>query len=157
MQLDMAQVAFPPGGRSLPLRLQGLAVATACGALLAAAWSLSPQAGGTGTHVQMGLPGCSFLARTGYPCPSCGLTTSVSAAAHGQWDLSLSAQPFGLVLFVAAVGGALLGAAQAVTGRAMFRRLKPSWRWVWTGGLAMFTGWGVKLAAGLADGSLPLR
>ncbi|HOF18144.1 MAG TPA: DUF2752 domain-containing protein [Phycisphaerae bacterium] len=157
MQSDTAQVAFPPGVRSLPLRLQGLAVATACGALLVAAWSLSPQAGGTGTHVQMGLPGCSFLARTGYPCPSCGLTTSVSAAAHGQWGLSLSAQPFGLVLFVAAVGGALLGAAQAVTAQPLLRRLKLSRRWVWAAGLAMFAGWGVKLATGLADGSLPLR
>src|SRR5712691_11955934 len=28
------------------------------------------------THLQLGLPRCAFYEKTGYPCPSCGFTTS---------------------------------------------------------------------------------
>lgn len=37
-----------------------------------------------GTHQQLGLPPCSFYALTGWPCPSCGFTTSFSLVAHGD-------------------------------------------------------------------------
>jgi len=37
-----------------------------------------------GTHRQLGLPECSLRSTLGLPCPSCGLTTSVSLLVHGD-------------------------------------------------------------------------
>ncbi len=75
----------------------------ASSATLAMARSLHPSASGVGTHVQLGLPPCRFLALTGIPCPSCGLTTSFAFAAHFQLKQALIASPFGLLLFFAVV------------------------------------------------------
>lgn len=78
----------------------GLATSSA---VLAVAHFLHPSANGMGTHVQLGLPPCRFLALTGLPCPSCGLTTSFAFAAHLQFRQALVASPFGLLLFFAVV------------------------------------------------------
>ena len=59
---------------------------------------LTPNGTGVGTHEQLGLPPCMFLKLTGIPCPSCGLTTSVTYAAHLQFGASFTAQPFGLMI-----------------------------------------------------------
>lgn len=40
---------------------------------------------------------------TGRSCPSCGLTTSVSAILHGQFGLAWRANPMGFVIVAAAV------------------------------------------------------
>lgn len=61
---------------------------------------LEPSRDGVGTHQQLGLPPCGFLTMTGYPCPSCGLTTSVSLGMHGWWLEAFRVQPFGVFLFV---------------------------------------------------------
>lgn len=66
-------------------------------------YQLTPSAMGYGTHEQLGLPPCGFLTITGYPCPSCGLTTSFVHFAHGNLAASLSAQPFGTCLFLVLV------------------------------------------------------
>lgn len=63
-------------------------------------FELSPSAEGHGTHRQLGLPPCGFLTVTGYPCPSCGLTTSFAYFVRGNVLDSLRAQPFGTVLFL---------------------------------------------------------
>ena len=57
--------------------LTGLAVVT-----LGIARALTPAPAGFGTHEQLGLPPCAFLHWTGFPCPSCGLTTCFAHAAH---------------------------------------------------------------------------
>jgi hypothetical protein len=36
------------------------------------------------THRQLGLPQCEFYRRTGYPCPSCGFTTSFALTMHAD-------------------------------------------------------------------------
>lgn len=38
-----------------------------------------------GTHRQLGLPSCHILSTLGFPCPSCGMTTSISLLAHGDF------------------------------------------------------------------------
>ncbi len=72
-------------------------------AVLAIARWLQPCASGVGTHLQLGLPPCRFLAVTGLPCPSCGFTTSFAFAARLQFKQALIASPFGLLLFFVVV------------------------------------------------------
>jgi hypothetical protein len=61
---------------------------------------LTPAASGVGTHTQLGLPPCGFLAFFHLPCPACGLTTSFAHLAHGALRASLEAHPLGLPLFL---------------------------------------------------------
>jgi len=156
MHSELAHETPSAGTVDASPRLAGALVALPCWLLLVAAWTLTPHAGGFGTHTQLGLPGCSFLARTGYPCPSCGLTTSVAAAAHGRFGASLAAQPFGLVLFAAAGAYAAFGTGQAITGRQLWGRVRPGWWCVWAGLGGMLAGWAVRLGVGVATGELPL-
>jgi Protein of unknown function (DUF2752) len=76
-----------------------LAVTLASGATLIVARLLDPSPSGIGTHQQLGLPPCPFLAFTGWPCPACGLTTSFAYAAHLDFQLAFHTQPFGFLLF----------------------------------------------------------
>lgn len=57
------------------------------------------------THQQLGLPPCTFKEVTGYPCPSCGMTTSFSLLVRGDVVNSLRANAVGtlLALFWAAL------------------------------------------------------
>jgi len=140
---------------SLRVRFRGLAVLAGCLAFLAVAWSLTPERSGYGTHEQLGVPGCSFLARTGYPCPTCGLTTSMVAAGRGRLALAYRAHPFGVVA-VLAVGLAGIGSAvELVTGRACLARLHPRLWWLWAALAAIFGGWVWMLAAGTLSGRWP--
>jgi len=66
--------------------------------------SLNPAPQGVGTHEQLGLPPCGFLLVTGFPCPACGLTTSIAHIGHGEIWEAVKVQPFGAVLFVVLLG-----------------------------------------------------
>lgn len=79
--------------------------------LLFLSFQLSPSSEGHGTHRQLGLPPCGFLTVTGYPCPSCGLTTSFTHAARGEVLDSLKTQPFGTILFIAMILAGMLSVA----------------------------------------------
>ena len=83
-------------------RIQYLVVIGLAAALLLIARLLRPSADGVGTHRQLGLPPCAFLHFTGFPCPGCGLTTSVAHAARLHFYESVITQPFGLVIFISA-------------------------------------------------------
>src|SRR5207245_7357675 len=52
------------------------------------------------THLQIGLPPCSFRYLTGIPFPSCGLTTSFSLLMHGDLGSSLRANAVGTLLAI---------------------------------------------------------
>ena len=69
--------------------------------VLITAAALRPDTSGMGTHQRLGLPPCGWLLATGYPCPTCGMTTAFSAAAHAQPRAALAAQPFGALFAVA--------------------------------------------------------
>jgi hypothetical protein len=70
-----------------------------------------------GTHRQLGMPTCTFLAFTKMPCPSCGMTTSFSLLFHGDIGNSLRVNFAGTLmaaLFAVAIPWSL---ASAVMGR----------------------------------------
>lgn len=60
--------------------------------------SLTPSPLGMGTHQGLGLPPCSIVAIFGYPCPTCGFTTSFSHFVRGQWIQAARANIAGLTL-----------------------------------------------------------
>jgi hypothetical protein len=104
------------GGRALAL-LVGLA---GLAPLVAGAW-LEPAPQGFGTHTQLGMAACQFQRRSGLPCPTCGVTTSLAHFVRGHWLASVWCQPLGWVLSLAAAGMAVGGMYEAVTGRPVHR------------------------------------
>jgi hypothetical protein len=133
-------------------------VALGCAAVLGIAVRLDPSPDGFGTHQQLGMPQCGFLARTGYPCPTCGVTTSVAWAVRGRLLAGWRAQPFGVLLAAGLAAGALAGVAEAVTGRPKLPTGRRSI--LLAAGLllaALGGGWAWKVAEGCLNGSLPLR
>src|SRR5688572_14176698 len=79
-------------------RALALVVAGACLAVLVTAALLTPHPSGVGTHTALHYQPCDFLARTGMPCPSCGMTTSFAWFARGNLLASFYVQPIGMVL-----------------------------------------------------------
>jgi len=51
-----------------------------------------------GTHQQLGLPPCSFVVLTKYPCPACGMTTSFALLIRGDVLNALRANWVGALL-----------------------------------------------------------
>lgn len=98
---------------------------------------------------------CGFKQRTGWPCPACGMTTSVLAFARGQIALSFYAQPAAALGCSVLVLIAFLASLIAVAGvyfKALdrfFEEVKPSRLAV---GLLIVVsaGWAVTLARALA-------
>ena len=155
--LTVADLADRPPTRPGRVRLRGACVLAPCLAVLGTAVCLRPSAAGYGTHTQMRMPPCSFLSRTGLPCPTCGMTTSVTSMAHGRFGAAFRAHPFGVVLFCAFVAAVCVGGMELVSGRDVFARLRPGLWWVVLGVGAMFAGWGWNLLVGLQTGRLPMR
>ncbi len=139
------------------MRVVAVLVVLVCGGIFAVAATMSPSPSGYGTHEQLGMPPCSFLVKTGYPCPTCGLTTSLSAAASGHIIRAMEAHPFGPMLLAAAAILALAGAAQAFSGRNIIRRLRPGWLWAAMLAGGLLAGWIWNLSYGLITGTLPIH
>ena len=72
-------------------------------AVAAVGFLTEPDPRGFGTHEQLGFSACAFREWLGAPCPTCGVTTSVSHLAHGDLLASLRTQPLGLVITLAAM------------------------------------------------------
>src|SRR5205085_3294856 len=87
-------------GRSMsPTRSTWFGLAAVSAIVLGIARSLTPDPSGLGTHLQLGLPRCGFLALTGLPCPACGLTTAFAHMARGEIAAAASVNAFGVLLF----------------------------------------------------------
>jgi len=70
---------------------------------------------------------CPFRSITGVPCPFCGLTRAVVAAAHGHLVTSLAFNPAGIVVLVLA--------AVAILRPALLTRVRaPGWALLAMGG-----------------------
>lgn len=136
-------------------RVRGGALALCCLSVLLVAASLEPRACGYGTHTQLDLPACSFRVRTGWPCPSCGLTTSVSAMTHGRVGLAWRAQPFGIAIAVWLAMLTVVGVIESVRARPVIERLRPRLWWAWAGLAGLFAGWFIVLGVGRLNGTLP--
>jgi len=127
-------------------------------ALAMAAW-LEPDPAGFGTHRQLGYGACGFMVRTGFPCPTCGMTTSCSLTVRGRLGAAFRAQPMGPILVLGAVVGATACLAVVVSGKTWvinWYRISPL-RVVWIVGVCYILAWGLTIAMGLIDGSLPAR
>ena len=146
-----------PVRKSRPVRLAGVLTALPCWAILAVGLSLTARGKGDGTHVQMGLPACRSMVVDGVPCPTCGLTTSITAAAHGDFAASARANVFGTVLFFAIVLSGVIGILQAASGRDILGRIFRGRWWFFFGILVtgILAGWAIKLAVGYNTGQYP--
>ncbi len=71
-----------------------LRVASGAMVAIAAAWPILP------LHPQVA---CPLRVATGVPCPFCGITRAVVAAAHGHAGQSLAFNPGGIILLLVAV------------------------------------------------------
>ena len=70
-----------PRRADIGIRLRAGLVALGSLAVLGIAAGLEASDEGIGTHTQLGMPPCMFREATGYPCMTCGMTTSFSHAA----------------------------------------------------------------------------
>ena len=120
----------------------------ASGGLLVVAWLLPPASRGFGTHQALGLPACSWPARFGVPCPSCGMTTAFALASKGRIVDSFTTQPMGCVLAIAAGMTFVAAIWTLATGRTVwpvYERLLGA-RLAWFAGIAALLAWGYKTA-----------
>lgn len=125
--------------------------------LLVVAATLAPDPAGLGTHRQLGLPPCSMVVMSGYPCPTCGMTTAFAHTARGQLLSALRVQPAGALLAMLVAAWAVGCGCAAVTGRTVrlnWLRIRPIWTTLLLLGV-LLAGWGGKIAIGLATGQLP--
>jgi hypothetical protein len=109
---------------SLAGRGWALAVAAGCLGVLITAAKLVPSPTGIGTHTELGMFPCAFLARTGLPCPTCGMTTSFAWFVRGNWVASFYVQPMGFVTALLTVAAFWVGLYVAVSGRGVYRLLR---------------------------------
>jgi hypothetical protein len=107
-----------------------------------------PDPTGMGTHERWGLPPCSMMERTGWPCPSCGMTTSFAHAVRGQWGAALRVQPAAALMAAAMFLIMGLAAWVLIGGRPL-----PQWirRWLrpvmlWWVLAVLAAGWFYKIA-----------
>ncbi len=136
----------PAPGASVGERIAAALIALGCGTVLVLAAWLPPSSSGFGTHTRLGLPPCAWPTVVGGPCPTCGMTTAFSYAAHGRFIPAFLAQPFGFVLALVTAAGfwaaVHIAATGSTVGRIYAKLLRP--RVLWTlAGLALVA-WGFK-------------
>ena len=117
--------------------------------MLVVAAVLRPDPSGMGTHEQLGLPPCSFKSVFDLPCPTCGMTTAFTNAAHASPAAAFKGQPFGAFLALLAAMTFWIAAHVTLTGSALgiaaTRLIGPRLPWILIGGL--LAGWGYTLLA----------
>lgn len=129
-------------------RAAGLIVAAICLTVLCIAASLKPDPRGVETHAQLGLWPCGWYMASGFPCPTCGMTTAFAAAANRDLLGSLRTQPFGLLLSLSTAAAFWGGLHTAVFGSRLGTLggtlLRP--RWMTTALILLLAAWAYKAA-----------
>jgi hypothetical protein len=128
-------------------RLIGLIVALGGLAVLSVAAWLNPSSDGLGTHEQLYLAPCGWIATMDMPCPTCGMTTAFAHAADGHLLSSFHAQPLGCILATGTAMAVVLGFYVAATGSALGGVLLKLWgrRTWWLIALLVLAAWGYKI------------
>ena len=128
-------------------RVVALAVWAGCSVLLGIAAWLQPAAAGMGTHTQLKLPQCGWVAMADMPCPTCGMTTAFAYAAEGRLVASFRAQPMGFLLAIATAMTWLLTLYIASTGSRVASSLGRLWgmRTAWLLGALVLSAWVYKV------------
>ncbi len=149
----------PGRGRSLPRRLVATAILFGACAVLALAAYVKPDPHGFGTHAQLGFGPCGVLIMTGYPCPTCGMTTAFAHTVRGQWGRAFLAQPAGFALALGALVAGLVSAWTLASGRWPQVRLPfvTPYRVFFSLLVLLMASWAFKIVAGLVLGVLPYR
>ena len=124
-------------------RFTSLVIGLAAAAPVVVAAFLRADPSGLGTHVQLGMPTCTWPTAMGITCPSCGMTTAFAHAAAGDLGASLRTQPMGFLLAVLATATAILGLLGAATGSRLGYWLcrSPGRAGWWTIGSIAFASW----------------
>ncbi len=138
-------------------RLYAIALATLFGAGLWLAADLHPNGSYLGTHRQLHLPPCGFYLMTGFPCPTCGMTTAFAYTIHGQVLQAVRAQLAGFLAALVVIGAMGFSIGAAISGK------RPSLNWyrinpvyvVWASAGIVLAAWFLKIVWGLAEGTLP--
>lgn len=152
-------VRMVPVERPLGGRIYAALIAAGAAALLVVAIALPPNPAGMGTHRQLGLPPCGMVTMTGLPCPTCGMTTAFAWTVRGHFGAAIHAQIAGFIAAVGTVVTFILAIGCVITGyrpEANWYRID-SMRLVWLTSALIVLAWGLKIAWGLLDGSLPAR
>jgi len=145
--------------RPLRARLIAGAILCGCAAILVTAARLAPDPAGMGTHRQLGMAPCSLVVFTGYPCPTCGMTTAFAHTVRGELLSAFNAHPAGLVFALAVIATMSVSLSVLLTGRVWavnWYRVAPT-RVALAVVLVLLGGWGYKLAVGVLSGALPIH
>jgi len=148
-----------PARRPVKARLMAILVLGACLALFVVAARLQPSARGLGTHQQLGLAPCSLVVMTGFPCPTCGMTTSFAYAVRGRFIAAFRTQPAGMLAAIGTLIIALAATGSIAAGKVWvvnWLRVSPGWLIAALVGVFL-GGWLFKVATGLIGGTLPIR
>jgi len=125
-------------------RLAAAGSLAGCVAVLWLAAGVQPYACGLGTHEQLTHAPCLFLELTGWPCPTCGMTTSFAHMARLHVRQALLAQPFGALLFVLTAAWIPAAVYFFATGKRL--RVPPNWALAGVL-LLMIAGWAFKIVS----------
>jgi hypothetical protein len=163
MSYRNALMSISPGAISRPLqtvqttasdcawtrRLVALLVAAGCLTLIVIGFALVPCERGMGTHSQLGLPPCWWIMSMDMPCPTCGMTTAFSHAAHGHLWQSFITQPMGCVVALATGMTLWISLYIVGTGSCVAERLTRHWSmWhTWLLCAAVLVAWVYKVAS----------
>ncbi len=125
----------------------GLAVVLLCPLVVAAL--LRPSPWGYGTHQQLGLPPCTFVALFHCRCPSCGMTTAWSHLVRGEVWGAAKANAGGALAGLLALAAEPWLAVSALRGRWLgFRPNATAIAWTLLGVVAVtLVDWAVRLLA----------
>ncbi len=115
------------GGVSSFLTSTALSLSVVC---MAFAAQLDPAPSGWGTHTQLGLVPCSFMAWVGLPCGFCGVTTTFAIMSDLRPVDALINQPFGFLLWWTVAFGGIIAALEMADPRDRWRRIiQKIWPW----------------------------
>ncbi|MFI4854107.1 MAG: DUF2752 domain-containing protein [Phycisphaerales bacterium JB065] len=141
--MRLVQTGKIPATERLLCAAMAVAILTVLGI---GAW-LDADPTGFGTHTQLGLDECSFVAMFGYPCASCGMTTAFTHAADFSLLQSFLAQPAGAVYAVTSAAAFWVLLYVACTGSPAGRTLVRAvgGKVLWGGLILLGAAWAYKV------------